>query len=85
MKLLEKGLSEAVFHEDWACPVARFTMNFSSPPPAVPLAKEWRLRALAVTGNHRLPSLPDVLTLSEAGLSGIVILGWHGSFACRNA
>jgi tripartite-type tricarboxylate transporter receptor subunit TctC len=59
----------------------RVTMNFSSPPPAVPLAKEGRLRALAVTGNHRLPSLPEVQTLSEAGLPGIVILGWHGIFA----
>jgi tripartite-type tricarboxylate transporter receptor subunit TctC len=59
----------------------RVTMNFSSPPPAVPLAKEGRLRALAVTGGHRLPSLPEVPTLSEAGLPGIVILGWHGLFA----
>jgi tripartite-type tricarboxylate transporter receptor subunit TctC len=59
----------------------RVTMNFSSPPPAVPLAKEGRLRALAVTGNHRLPPLPEVPTLSEAGLPGIVILGWHGIFA----
>jgi len=59
----------------------RVTMNFSSPPPAVPLARDGRLRALAVTGDHRLPSLPDVPTLSEAGLPGIVILGWHGIFA----
>ncbi|MCR0983374.1 Bug family tripartite tricarboxylate transporter substrate binding protein [Roseomonas populi] len=59
----------------------RVTMNFSSPPPAVPLAKDGRLRAIAVTGDHRLPSLPDVPTLSEAGLPGIVILGWHGIFA----
>ncbi|MFC7557610.1 Bug family tripartite tricarboxylate transporter substrate binding protein [Pseudoroseomonas wenyumeiae] len=59
----------------------RVTMNFSSPPPAVPLAKEGRLRALAVTGSHRLPSLPEVPTLSEAGLPGIIILGWHGIFA----
>ncbi|MBB5695218.1 Bug family tripartite tricarboxylate transporter substrate binding protein [Muricoccus pecuniae] len=59
----------------------RVTMNFSSPPPAVPLVRDGRLRALAVTGDHRLPSLPEVPTLSEAGLPGIVILGWHGIFA----
>ncbi|MFH5923412.1 Bug family tripartite tricarboxylate transporter substrate binding protein [Roseomonas xinghualingensis] len=59
----------------------RVTMNFSSPPPAVPLARDGRLRAIAVTGERRLPSLPDVPTLSEAGLPGIVILGWHGIFA----
>jgi tripartite-type tricarboxylate transporter receptor subunit TctC len=59
----------------------RVTMNFSSPPPAVPLVRDGRLRALAVTGEHRLPSLPEVPTLSEAGLPGIVILGWHGILA----
>jgi tripartite-type tricarboxylate transporter receptor subunit TctC len=56
-------------------------MNFSSPPPAVPLVREGRLRALAVTGEQRMPQLPDVPTLGEAGLPGLVILGWHGVFA----
>jgi tripartite-type tricarboxylate transporter receptor subunit TctC len=59
----------------------RVTMNFSSPPPAVPLARDGRLRPIAVTGERRLPSMPDVPTLAEAGLPGIVILGWHGIFA----
>ena len=59
----------------------RVTMNFSSPPPAVPLVRDGRLRALAVTGEHRLPSLPEVPTLTEAGMPGLVILGWHGVFA----
>jgi tripartite-type tricarboxylate transporter receptor subunit TctC len=59
----------------------RITMNFSSPPPAIPLAREGRVRALAVTGERRLAALPDVPTLSEAGLPGVTILGWHGIFA----
>jgi len=59
----------------------RVTMNFSSPSPAVPLVRDGRLRALAATGSHRLPSVPEVPTLGEAGLPGIVILGWHGIFA----
>jgi tripartite-type tricarboxylate transporter receptor subunit TctC len=59
----------------------RVTMNFSSPPPAVPLARGGQLRAIAVTGERRLPALPEVPTLGEAGLPGIVILGWHGLFA----
>ena len=56
------------------------TMNFSSLPPAVPQVKVGNLKALAVTGNHRLTSLPDVPTLKEQGIDA-VINGWHGLFA----
>jgi tripartite-type tricarboxylate transporter receptor subunit TctC len=59
----------------------RVTMNFSSPPPAIPLVREGKLRAIAVTGERRIATLPDVPTLSEAGLPGAVITGWHGVFA----
>ena len=56
------------------------TMNFSSLPPAVPQVKAGNLRALAVTGTHRLTSLPDVPTLKEQGIDA-TINGWHGLFA----
>ena len=56
------------------------TMNFSSLPPAVPQIKVGNLKALAVTGNRRLTSLPDVPTLKEQGIDA-VINGWHGLFA----
>ena len=59
----------------------RVAMNFSSPPPAIPLVREGQLRAIAVTGDHRIAALPDVPTLTEAGLPGAVITGWHGVFA----
>ncbi len=59
----------------------RITMNFSSPPPAIQLAREGRLRAIAVTGPGRIAALPDVPTLAEAGLPGVTITGWHGIFA----
>ncbi|MCO6417532.1 tripartite tricarboxylate transporter substrate binding protein [Siccirubricoccus sp. KC 17139] len=59
----------------------RVTMNFSSPPPAIPLVREGKLRAIAVTGEKRIATLPDVPTLTEAGLPGAVITGWHGVFA----
>lgn len=59
----------------------RIHMNFSSPPPAIPLAREGRLRAIAVTGDRRMATIPDVPTLAEAGLPGVSITGWHGIFA----
>ena len=59
----------------------RVTMNFSSPPPALALVREGKLRAIAVTGERRIAALPDVPTLTEAGLPNAVITGWHGVFA----
>jgi tripartite-type tricarboxylate transporter receptor subunit TctC len=59
----------------------RIAMNFSSPPPAIALAREGRLRAIAVTGERRMPAIPDVPTLAQAGLPGVTITGWHGIFA----
>lgn len=59
----------------------RVTMNFSSPPPAMALLREGKLRAIAVTGERRIAALPEVPTLTEAGLPGAVITGWHGLFA----
>jgi tripartite-type tricarboxylate transporter receptor subunit TctC len=37
-----------------------------------------RIRALAVSGSKRLPSLPEVPTVSEAGLPGYEVSGWLG-------
>ncbi len=57
-------------------------MNFSSLPPAVTQIKAGNLRALAVTGETRIKSLPDVPTLKEQGID-VVVNGWHGLFAPR--
>jgi tripartite-type tricarboxylate transporter receptor subunit TctC len=43
--------------------------------------KAGKVRALAVTGSTRLPQLPDVPTLSEAGVKDYESTGWFGVVA----
>jgi len=40
-----------------------------------------KLYALGVTSLKRAPALPEVVTLSEAGLTGYEVLNWFGAFA----
>jgi tripartite-type tricarboxylate transporter receptor subunit TctC len=54
---------------------------FSSMPPVVPHIMDGRLRALAVTGKARSPSLPDVPTMAEAGFPETKGDQWVGVFA----
>lgn len=52
-------------------------------PPALYLSaiKAGKIRALAVGGDKRLPSLPDVPTFTEAGVPGYEYKGWYGVLA----
>lgn len=43
--------------------------------------KAGKLRALAVTGETRLPDLPDVPTMKEAGVADYVYTTWFGLWA----
>ncbi|MFD0666219.1 tripartite tricarboxylate transporter substrate binding protein [Ramlibacter sp. MAHUQ-53] len=45
---------------------------------ALPFIRDKRLKALAVTSLQRSPVLPDVPTLSEAGLRGFEVGAWQG-------
>ncbi len=51
-------------------------ISFGALAPAVPLIKSGALRALAVTGKTRAPSLPDVPTMAEAGFPNVVGVTW---------
>src|SRR5690606_38354267 len=46
--------------------------NFDQVSVALPFIREGKLKPLAVTSEKRVPSLPDVPTLEEAGLQGLV-------------
>jgi tripartite-type tricarboxylate transporter receptor subunit TctC len=47
-------------------------------PAMVPAVQGGRLRALAVTSAKRVPQLPDVPTMQEAGLPGYEVNSWYG-------
>jgi tripartite-type tricarboxylate transporter receptor subunit TctC len=59
------------------------TMSFSSLAAALPLIQDGKIRAVAVTSRERMPQLPDVPTLAEAGpeLKDYELLNWFGLFA----
>ena len=54
---------------------------FSTLPSVTSHVAAGRLRALAVTGARRFPSVPEVPTMIEAGVAGYSFSGWSGIFA----
>jgi tripartite-type tricarboxylate transporter receptor subunit TctC len=53
-------------------------LMLEAPTVSIAFVKAGRLKALAVTGKERLPSLPDVPTFAEAGYPGVDAMGWQG-------
>jgi len=53
----------------------------TSLPPALPLIREGRLRAIAVTSLTRDPALPDVPSVAEQGFPGFEALTWFALLA----
>jgi tripartite-type tricarboxylate transporter receptor subunit TctC len=51
-------------------------ISFGALAPAVPLIKDGGLRALAVTGKARAPTLPDIPTMAEAGFPEVEGSTW---------
>ena len=56
-------------------------VDFDALPAVLPFVKAGRVRAIAVAGKARLPQLPDVPTMAEAGYPDVEISAWHGLLA----
>ncbi len=59
----------------------QLSIVFTGVPPVVPLAKAGKVRLLATTGKQRMPNLPEVPTIREAGIEGADVLIWYGVVA----
>ncbi len=86
--LLERVGGKAV-HVPYASSPAALTAllsgdaHFAALPPiaVMPMVKDGRLRALAVTSAQRTKTLPDIPTIAELGIPGIEGSGWIGFVA----
>ncbi len=57
------------------------TMVMTAVPAVVSLVQAGRLRVIVITGPKRLPNMPEVPTIAEAGLPEAEILTWFGLVA----
>jgi len=55
----------------------RVDIQFGTIPPTLALVRDGKVRALAVTGERRSPTVPDVPTLAETGVSGYEASLWQ--------
>ena len=59
----------------------QLSMMFDGIVTGVPAVKAGKLRALAVTTKTRWRGVPDIPTMSEAGLTGFEVNSWYGLLA----
>ena len=59
----------------------RITMSFANIANAMPLVREGKLRALAITSSKRSALAPDLPTMAESGFPGFEAVPWFGLLA----
>jgi tripartite-type tricarboxylate transporter receptor subunit TctC len=59
----------------------QLNVAFDFMPTYIPLVNDGRVRALAITSSSRVPSLPNVMTVQEAGFAGFEATGWFAIVA----
>ncbi len=59
----------------------RTDLGMNSPVFLLPMVRAGKLRAIGLTGAHRLASAPEIPTIAESGLPGFDIAGWQGVLA----
>lgn len=59
----------------------RTDLGMNSPVFLLPMVRAGKLRAIGLTGAHRLASAPEIPTIAESGLPGFDIAGWQGILA----
>lgn len=59
----------------------QISMIFDNAPSALPHIKAGKLKPLAVTSDKRIPQLPEVPTMIEAGVPGYDVVSWFGLWA----
>ncbi len=59
-------------------------LTIADPPPTTPQVKGGQVRALAVLDDKRMDDLPDVPTMSEAGVPDVNVSLWSGLFGPAN-
>jgi len=56
----------------------QFSLYFGNIPGVIDLARQGRLRSIAVTGASRSPVTPDIPTVAESGVPGFEVTSWFG-------
>jgi tripartite-type tricarboxylate transporter receptor subunit TctC len=59
----------------------RINLFFDSTPAALPYVKAGQVKGIAILASKRHPQMPEVPTMTEAGVPGLEIDSWIGLFA----